>query len=114
MSVRTYYDILNVSPRAGDAEVRRAYRALAMRWHPDRNPANRERCAAVFAQIHRAYSLIQTEPQRALYNRHLVAYIRERRMPSRRTAIETNQMMRKIASARLAAIFARSRRAIHG
>ena len=36
---RDYYDILGVARDSGPAEWKRAYRRLAMRWHPDRNPS---------------------------------------------------------------------------
>src|SRR5262245_12919327 len=70
--MKTYYHILNVSPRASDDDVRRAWRALALRWHPDRNPGNRARAQILFVEINRAYAMLKTKPQRAAYNRFLL------------------------------------------
>jgi curved DNA-binding protein CbpA len=70
--MKTYYNILNVSPRASDEEVRRAWHVLALRWHPDRNPANRIRAQRMFIEVNRAYAVLKTQPQREAYNRFLL------------------------------------------
>lgn len=70
--MKTYYHILNVSPRASDEDVRKAWRALALRWHPDRNPQNRVQAQANFILINRAYTMLKTRPQRQAYSRHLL------------------------------------------
>ncbi len=78
MKLATYYDILNVSPRASDDDVRHAYRIQAKRWHPDQNPANREAAERVFRQISRAYLHLKTQPQRNAYNRALLKLMQSR------------------------------------
>jgi DnaJ-class molecular chaperone len=78
MTVATYYDILSVSPRASDADVRRAYKIQAMRWHPDHHPLNRAAAERVFAQISRAYDHIKSQPQRDAYNLALLKLMQRR------------------------------------
>lgn len=79
-SAVTYYDLLGLSPRATDADVRRAYHALALRWHPDRNPQNRALATHYTALLNTAYAHLRTAPQRRAYDRHLAA----RRAPALR------------------------------
>ena len=52
-----YYEILGVSPQASAEDIKRAYRAQAMQWHPDRNPGN-EQAKAKFQQISEAYETL--------------------------------------------------------
>jgi curved DNA-binding protein CbpA len=78
----TYYDILGLSPRATDADVRRAYRALALRWHPDRNPQNRAAATRYTALLNQSYAHLRTAPQRRAYDRHISALTRPRTPPA--------------------------------
>jgi molecular chaperone DnaJ len=60
-----YYERLGVSRTAGVAELRRAYRLLALRWHPDRaGPASTE----LFQRISEAYQVLSDARRRALYD----------------------------------------------
>ncbi|MCB1652083.1 MAG: DnaJ domain-containing protein [Alphaproteobacteria bacterium] len=67
----SYYEILNVSSRASDDEVRRAYRHLAKQFHPDRNPQNRRLAELRFRLISEAYAGLKTRENRIAYNRKL-------------------------------------------
>ncbi len=67
----SYFDVLNVSAAASDEEVRRAYRRLAIKHHPDHNPYNRELSKHRFHLITEAYANIKTEQQRLAYAKRI-------------------------------------------
>ncbi|KAL3583252.1 hypothetical protein D5086_014313 [Populus alba] len=50
-----YYKILQVDKTAKDDDLKKAYRKLAMKWHPDKNPNNKKEAEAQFKQISEAY-----------------------------------------------------------
>merc|ERR1739847_146613 len=60
----SYYEILGVALNATDAEVKRAYRQLALKWHPDKHPDDKERAEAMFISITEAYEHIIADPER--------------------------------------------------
>jgi molecular chaperone DnaJ len=66
--VSDFYELLGVSRDAGDDEIKRAYRRLAMDYHPDRNAA--PDAAATFRQIAEAYEVLCDPEKRALYDRY--------------------------------------------
>lgn len=70
-NLTSYYEILNVSPQASDHDIKQAYRRLAMQYHPDRNPHNRQLYELRFHLINEAYAQLKTQEQRARYNRAL-------------------------------------------
>lgn len=53
-----YYKILDVTKVASDAEVKKAYRKLALKWHPDKNPNNLEEANLRFREISEAYEVL--------------------------------------------------------
>ena len=59
-----YYNILQVDKNAKDEDLKKAYRKLAMKWHPDKNPNNKKEAEAKFKQISEAYevSIVITLP----------------------------------------------------
>ena len=52
-----YYKILQVDHNAKDDDLKKAYRKLAMKWHPDKNPNNKKEAEAKFKQISEAYDV---------------------------------------------------------
>lgn len=52
-----YYNILKVNRNANDDDLKKSYRRLAMRWHPDKNPTNKAEAEAIFKQISEAYDV---------------------------------------------------------
>jgi molecular chaperone DnaJ len=68
MSKRCYYETLGVTRAATDAEMKAAYRKLAMQWHPDRNPGDKD-CEVKFKEINEAYDVLKDGDKRAAYDR---------------------------------------------
>jgi len=64
---RDYYEILGVSKSASDAEIKKAYRVLAKKYHPDVNPGNAE-SEAKFKEANEAYAILSDSQQRAKYD----------------------------------------------
>jgi curved DNA-binding protein len=67
MASRDYYDILGVSKNASDEELKRAYRKLAMKYHPDRNP-NKKEAEERFKEINEAYAVLSDKEKRKQYD----------------------------------------------
>lgn len=64
-----YYEVLEVSRTAGGEEIKKAFRRLAMQYHPDRNPGNKE-AEQKFKEINEAYEVLKDEQKRAAYDRY--------------------------------------------
>jgi len=64
---KDYYDILGVDEDAGQSEIKKAYRSLARKHHPDRNPDD-DRAEERFKEIQEAYSVLSDEEQRRQYD----------------------------------------------
>ena len=58
MSKRYYYEVLEVERAANDGELKAAFRKLAMKWHPDRNPGDKD-CEHRFKEINEAYEVLK-------------------------------------------------------
>jgi curved DNA-binding protein len=67
MATRDYYDILGVSKNARDDELKRAYRKLAMKYHPDKNP-NKKEAEERFKEINEAYAVLSDKEKRKQYD----------------------------------------------
>src|SRR5437870_2147933 len=66
---RDYYEILGVSRSATEDDVKKAYRKLALKYHPDRNPEDRQRSEERFKEISEAYQVLSEPERRSLYDR---------------------------------------------
>ncbi len=67
MSKRDYYDVLGVHKNASDTEVKKAFRKLAVQYHPDKNPGNAE-AENKFKEANEAYEVLSDAQKRATYD----------------------------------------------
>src|SRR5260221_51365 len=65
---RDFYEVLGVSKTASVDEIKGAYRKAALKWHPDRNPANKEVAEANFRECTEAYSVLSDGEKRQVYD----------------------------------------------
>ncbi|XP_073129407.1 uncharacterized protein [Henckelia pumila] len=63
-----YYNILKVEKGATEEDVKKSYRRLAMKWHPDKNPNNKKEAEAKFKQISEAYEVLSDPQKRQIYD----------------------------------------------
>ena len=65
---RDYYEVLGVSRTATDEELKKAYRKLAKKYHPDANPNNKEEAERKFKEVNEAYETLSDKQKRKLYD----------------------------------------------
>jgi len=65
---KDFYEILGISKNATEAEIKKAYRKLAIKFHPDKNPGNKE-AEDKFKEISEAYEVLSNEEKRANYDK---------------------------------------------
>ncbi len=68
MSKRDYYEILGVSKNSDKAEIKKAYRKIAVKYHPDKNPGDKE-AEEKFKEAAEAYEVLSNDDKRAKYDR---------------------------------------------
>ncbi len=69
MSKKDYYEVLGVARNASQDEIKKAYRKLAMQYHPDRNPGNKE-AEAKFKEATEAYEVLKDDQKKAAYDQY--------------------------------------------
>ena len=65
---RDYYEILGVTKSVTDKELKSAYRKMALKWHPDKNPDKKAEAEAKFKEINEAYQVLSDSKKRQAYD----------------------------------------------
>ena len=68
MTEKDYYELLEVSRSATGDDIKKSYRRLAMKYHPDRNQGDKE-AELKFKEINEAYEILKDDQKRAAYDR---------------------------------------------
>ncbi|XP_013864773.1 dnaJ homolog subfamily C member 21 [Austrofundulus limnaeus] len=74
--MKCHYEVLSVKRDAGDDDLKKAYRKLALKWHPDKNLENAEEAAEQFKLIQAAYDVLSDPQERAWYDNHREALLK--------------------------------------
>lgn len=67
MAKRDYYEVLGIGKNASDDEIKKAYRKLAMKYHPDRNPGDKE-AEEKFKEVNEAHEVLSDKQKRTRYD----------------------------------------------
>jgi curved DNA-binding protein CbpA len=73
--MKDYYEILGIRRDASPQDIKKAFRRLALRYHPDRNPGNTREAEGRFKEINEAYEVLGNEQKRRQYD-YLTSYRR--------------------------------------
>lgn len=65
-----YYKTLEIARTASDVEIKKAYRKLALKWHPDKNPDNLDEANIRFKELSEAYEVLSDEKKRSIYDQY--------------------------------------------
>ena len=69
MAELDYYEILEIERSASQEEIKKAYRKMALKYHPDRNPDDKE-AEEKFKIVNEAYQVLSDEEKRSVYDRY--------------------------------------------
>ena len=65
-----YYVLLGVDRKADESQIKKAYRKLAVKWHPDKNPDNQAAAEEIFKNIGEAYACLSDKEKRSVYDKY--------------------------------------------
>ena len=69
MAKRDYYEVLGIERNASADEIKRAFRSLARKYHPDKNPDD-ENSEAMFKEVQEAYAILSNPEEKTKYDRY--------------------------------------------
>ena len=78
---KNYYEVLGIPREANVAEIKKAYRTLALKWHPDKNPDKKEEAEIRFKEISEAYEVL-SDSKYIFLNKLFLQHIFERKCVS--------------------------------
>lgn len=67
---KNYYEVLGVQKDADEDALKKAYRKMALKWHPDRNPDNKDEADKQFKIVSEAYEVLSDKNKRAIYDQY--------------------------------------------
>jgi len=70
MPGKDYYKILGIAKGASDEQIKKSYRKGAMKWHPDKNPNNKEEATRMFKDLAEAYEVLSDKQKRSIYDQY--------------------------------------------
>ncbi|NWI35609.1 DNJB8 protein, partial [Picathartes gymnocephalus] len=80
-----YYKVLGLQKNASQDDIKKSYHKLALKWHPDKNPKNKEEAEKKFKEIVEAYEILSDPQKRSLYDKS----VEECRIRRERAAVGT-------------------------
>ncbi|KFK43323.1 hypothetical protein AALP_AA1G109800 [Arabis alpina] len=90
-----YYNVLKVTRNANEDDLKKSYRRMAMKWHPDKNPNSNNEAEAKFKQISEAYEVLSDPQRRQIYDQYGEEGLKSSDLP---TAAETAAQNRSYSS----------------
>ena len=67
---KNYYDILGLDKNANEHEIKKAYKKMAVKWHPDKNPDNKDEAENKFKEISEAYHVLSDPEKKDIYDKY--------------------------------------------